>query len=289
MLSGFVRGSLSIIANPLDLRPSAVLGLHVHSVAIQIGGFAIYWYGILVAAGFLAGFFTASRRAPLSGISSEAISGLAPWIVVGTIVGARMLYVISYWQEEFAGKPLWEITFARRSGMVFYGGLIGASLATILYARVKKLPLWKLADVMAPSIALGHFFGRLGCLMTGCCYGRPTELPWAIHFPKDHWTHGARVHPTQIYESLLNLALLAGLSRFYRVKKFDGQIFSAYLLFYAMLRALVECFRGDYPVRYVGGWVTPAQLVSVGIFTTGAVLWYCLRPAKAPRTAVNNS
>jgi len=188
--------------------------------------------------------------------------------------------VISYWRQEFAGHSPWQI-FNLRSGLVFYGGLIGASLAVILKARLSHLPLWKLADVLAPSIALGHAFGRVGCLMTGCCYGRACDLPWAIRYPAGHETHpvgelATSVHPTQIYESLLNLALCLALAWLYRRKKFPGQVFATYLVGYAVLRAFVELFRGDYPVRYLGGHLTPGQLVSVGILLAGLVLFWKL-------------
>jgi len=141
----------------------------VHSVAFQIGRITIYWYGVLAAAGFLAAFWTSSRRAPREGFRPEVIVDLAPWLIGGALVGARILYVTSHWQEEFAGQPLWRIFALHRSGLVWYGGLIGASTATILYARQAKVSLWKLADIIAPSVALGHVFGRIGCLMTGCC------------------------------------------------------------------------------------------------------------------------
>ena len=248
----------------------------MHPVAFQIGNLSIYWYGILTAAGFLAGFWVAGRRVAAEGLRPEAIIDLAPWLLVGTIVGARAWYVASYWDSDFAGKPLAEIFMIRRSGLVFYGGLIGASLATVLYARIKKLPVWIIADILAPSIALGHAFGRMGCLMTGCCYGHPTQLPWAIHFPSDHWTRGAGVHPTQVYESALNLALFGALSWFYSRRKFNGQVFAVYLVAYSILRALVEMFRGDYSTHYLGGWATPGQLVSAGILMAGLLLYWRL-------------
>jgi phosphatidylglycerol:prolipoprotein diacylglycerol transferase len=265
----------------------------VHGIAFEIGGLQIYWYGILTAAGFLLAFWTAGRRAPRGGIPPEFVGDLAPWLIGGAVVGARLLYVISYWKEEFANAPFTEIFMLRRSGLVYYGGLIGASLATIGFAFWTKRPLWKVADVIAPSIALGHAFGRIGCLMTGCCYGRACDLPWAIHFPKDHWTGGIGVHPTQIYESILNLGLYSGLAWLFRSKRFDGQVFAVYLIAYAVLRAFVELFRGDYPVRYLGGMVTPAQLVSAAILLAGIVLYWILAgrknttvPPKAP-LAVN--
>ena len=253
----------------------------MHSVALQFGGFTIYWYGVLAALGFLVGFWTSTRRAPREGFSPEVVTDLAPWLIGGAIVGARVFYVATHWREEFAGQPLWDIFAFRRSGLVWYGGLIGASLATITFSRLKGISLWKLADVMAPSIALGHFFGRFGCLMTGCCYGRPTHLPWAIQFPKDHWTAGVPVHPTQIYEALLNGALYVALMWLYRRKKFDGQIFGAYLIGYAILRVAVESFRGDYPVYYLGGHVTPAQLLSAAILATGSLLLWKLSGVKS--------
>jgi phosphatidylglycerol:prolipoprotein diacylglycerol transferase len=151
---------------------------------------------------------------------------------------------------------------------------------------MKKLPLWKVADILAPSVALGYVFGRVGCLLNGCCYGRACSLPWAIRFPADNPlnppTHP--VHPTEVYESLLNLGLYAVLAWLFRRKKFDGQVFSVYLVSYALLRSFVEMFRGDYPEHqhYLGGWATPAHLVSIAILAAGLVL-LCLLPRPEPK------
>jgi phosphatidylglycerol:prolipoprotein diacylglycerol transferase len=256
----------------------------VHPIAFQLGPFSIHWYGVLVAVAFLLGLWTASRRAPLSGVSAEKIVDLGPWLIGGAIVGARALYVISFWRDQFAGKSFSEIFMVQHGGLVFYGGLIGAAVTALLYVRIKNLPLWKVADVLAPSIALGSVFGRLGCLMNGCCYGRACDLSWAITFPAGiNDTHpvgqpATPVHPTQIYDSLLNLGLYAALAWIYRRKKFDGQVFGLYLIGYAVLRSFVEVFRGDYPPEqhYLGGWATPGQLVSIPIFVTGLVLLWLL-------------
>ena len=242
----------------------------------------------MVALGFLAGLWTASRRSLRDGIPSERILDLGPWLIIAAILGARTLYVITFWREQFAGKPISEIFMVHHGGLVYYGGLIGASLACILYARLKQLPLWKLADIMAPSIALGYVFGRIGCLMNGCCYGRACSLPWAISFPRGNplGSPTTPVHPTQIYESLLSLCLYAGLASLFRRKKYDGQVFAAYLVSYAILRSVVETFRGDYPdyQHFLGGWATPAQLVSIGILAAGLILLWILS-RHAPRTA----
>ncbi len=252
----------------------------MEKVAFQFGNFAIYWYGVFVALGFLAGIWTAARRAPLQGLSPERVVDLGPWLIVGALVGARILYVLSYWNEQFREAPWWEVFMFRKGGLVFYGGFIGAALAGIIYIRAKRLPLMKVADTMAPSIPLGHAFGRLGCLMNGCCYGRVCHLPWAIHYPFGHETYPNAVHPTQIYESLLNLTLYFALARFYRKRRIEGQVFAAYLIGYAVLRFFVEFFRGDYPVRYLGGWATPAQLMSVLIFAVGLAFWQWLQKSR---------
>jgi phosphatidylglycerol:prolipoprotein diacylglycerol transferase len=256
----------------------------VDNIAFEILGFQVYWYGILAAAGFLLGFGTASRRAPRAGLKGEDVFNLAPWIIVGAVMGARLLYVVSYWDREFAGQPLWHV-LNMRSGLVYYGGLIGASLATIIYTRKNRVPLWRLADVIAPSIPLGHAFGRVGCFMTGCCYGRPTHLPWAVHFPADHWTHGIGVHPVQLYESSLNLLFYAFLAWIFQRRKFDGYVFAIYLIGYAILRAFTESFRGDYPNQYFLGILSPGQVVSIVIFILGAALWWIKRPARTARAA----
>ena len=252
----------------------------MHKIAFQLGPLTIHWYGVLVAAGFLAGLWTASRRGLRDQLAPERMVDLGTWVLLGALAGSRLLFVVSYWQEVFADQPWWKVFMIQEGGLVFYGGLIGASLTVVFYTRWKNLPLWKVADAFAPSIALGHVFGRLGCLMNGCCYGYPTNVPWALHFPPEHETHGGGVHPTEIYESLLNLGWYAVLASLYRRKKFDGQIFAIYLMAYAFLRSFVELFRGDYPVRYLGGYVTPGQLVSAGILMVGILLY-----AKLPRTA----
>jgi phosphatidylglycerol---prolipoprotein diacylglyceryl transferase len=254
----------------------------MHKIAFQFGPLAIHWYGVMVALGFLAGLWTASRRAPQDGIHPERILDLGPWLIVGAIVGSRLLFVISYWDEYFARQPWYEVFMIQRGGLVFYGGLIGSFAAGVIFIRWKKLPFLKVADVMAPSIALGHAFGRIGCLMNGCCYGKPTESFLAIHFPADHETEGVGVHPTEIYESVLNALLYLGLAWMFRRKKFDGQIFALYLLLYAVLRGTVECFRGDYS-SLILGWITPGQVASAVTFALGVVMWrLASRKAEAP-------
>jgi phosphatidylglycerol:prolipoprotein diacylglycerol transferase len=244
-------------------------------VAIQFGPFTIYWYGVMVATAILAGIWTAGRRGLRDNLRPDLFFDLLPWVVVGAILGARGLYAATYWRESFAGQPWWQVFAIWNGGLVFHGGLIGSATAVILFARRRHLPLWKLADALAPSIALGHVLGRFGCYLNGCCYGHPTTLPWAIHYPIEHDTHGAGIHPTQLYEASLDFGLYLALAWLYRRKKFDGQVFAVYLLVYAVLRSFVELFRGDYE-RPLAGWITPAHWVSLVLLGAGAVLMWKL-------------
>jgi phosphatidylglycerol:prolipoprotein diacylglycerol transferase len=256
----------------------------VHPIAFQIGSLTIHWYGVMVALAFLAGLWTATRRCVKDGLRPESMADLGPWLIVAGVVGARALYVITYWRESFAGQPWWEVFMIHHGGLVFYGGLIAAVLSAVVYVKWKKLPPMKVGDALAPSIALGHVFGRLGCFLNGCCYGSACALPWAVHFPTAHETGGAGVHPTQLYEAGLNLVLYAGLAWLHRRKRFDGQVFGLYLIAYALLRVGVEIFRGDYGAHRIGAF-TPGQVVSAVILAAGtAILWIQARGSK-PRTA----
>lgn len=258
----------------------------MQKIAFNLGSFSVHWYGLLLAIGFIVGLWTASRRATRDGIAPEKIFDSGAWLIIGAIIGARTLYVVSYWDRLmrdplFPQAPWTEIFMIQRGGLVFYGGLIGATASGLLYVWKRKLPLWKFADALAPSIALGYVPGRLGCLMNGCCYGRETAVPWAIQYPRDHETFPRLLHPTQIYDALLSLGLYAVLAWIHRRKKFDGQVFALYLVSYAIARSIVEVFRGDYSDRYLGGIATPAHLLSVAILMAGLILYRKLSRQKS--------
>jgi len=232
----------------------------------------------MIALAFLAGLWTATRRARRENISGEQIADIVLWLMIGSIIGARTAYVTTYWRDEFANQPLSEIFMIQHGGLVYYGGFIGAVIAGYIYLRWKKMPFWKTSDVLAPSIALGNAFGRIGCLLNGCCYGRPTDVPWAITFtnPLAHELSGTPLnvplHPTEIYDALDNFILYLLLAWLFRHKKFDGQVLATFLIGYAITRTFMECFRGDYPPDHIHYGLTPGELASVPIFIAGLLL-----------------
>ena len=247
----------------------------MHPIAFHLGSLTIHSYGVMVAVAFLAGLWTVTLRARLDPALRNS----------GAILGARIAYVTTYWKEQFAGQPLTEIFAIWNGGLVYYGGLIGAAVAGFICIRWKKMPLWKTADVFAPSVALGSVFGRIGCLLNGCCYGRACDLPWAISFPADNPLHPPTtpVHPTEIYDALLNLALYFFLARLFRRKKFDGQVFATFLICYSVTRAFVEHFRGDYSNLHYHLGLTPAQWIGVPIFIAGLLLAVLLSRRAEPK------
>jgi phosphatidylglycerol---prolipoprotein diacylglyceryl transferase len=250
----------------------------VHPILFHLGSLEIHTYGVLVATGFLIGITTAAWRAKSEGIEPERINDLGVWLVIAGMVGGKLFHIIFFWHDFLIGWRANGIA-SLREGFVFFGGFIGASLTTVVYARAKKLSLGKVADALAPSVALGHAFGRLGCFFEGCCFGKACTMPWAVKFPPPHVMAGIPAHPTQLYEAAGNLAIFAALSAYFRHKKFDGQIWWLYILSYGVLRFIVEFFRGDYAVYYFGVF-TLGQFIAVGMIVVALVGWkLCRRSA----------
>lgn len=222
----------------------------MHPRLLDLGPFTIYTYGVLLAAAFLLGLKVATTRARTRGLDAGRILDLGIYVIVAAIVGGKLLLLVTDF-SSFRANPA-EIMSLARSGGVFYGGLIFAVAVAFWYMRRHALPLWRTCDVFAPGIALGHAVGRLGCLMAGCCYGRPTSLPWGITFT-DPFTGsyvgtplGVALHPTQIYEALAETAILLGLLALERRRgSFPGRTFWTYILLYGLTRYAIEFFRGD--------------------------------------------
>lgn len=230
---------------------------------LNIGPFTLRTYGLFVALGMFVALQYVLRKAKKAGIPEESILDIGLYAIVAGLVGGRLAYValnFRYYSGNF-----WEIFRVWEGGMVFFGGLILGALAVILYVRKHpKLRLWALADIIAPAIALGHVFGRIGCFFAGCCYGKETTLPWAVKFTNEGALAPLNVclHPTQLYESAGSLAVFFFIDWYNRRKHAEGRAFWLYLFLYGMLRFHVEFLRGDERGGFVLG-MSPGQMVSL--------------------------
>ena len=258
----------------------------MHPELIRIGSFALPSYGLMLALGFLAGLWLVRRRAPAFGVEPDAASDIGIWLLLSGLVGSKLLLVIVEWPQYVSS---WSgLKDLARAGGVFYGGLIGALVATVVLLRKREIPFFTFADIAAPSVALGQSLGRVGCLLAGCCWGRECALPWAITFtdPKAHENVGVpldvALHPTQIYEAVGTLALCILLVVLER-RRYSGETFVRYLFGYALLRFTIELFRGD-PRGSVFGVLSTSQFIALCGVAVAAVLW-ALRRKTAPAPA----
>jgi phosphatidylglycerol:prolipoprotein diacylglycerol transferase len=192
-------------------------------------------------------------------------------------VGSRVLYVIINW-TTFSNDPI-EIIRIWHGGLVFYGGFIGACLVALWYLRKHDLSLWNTADILAPSIALGQFIGRLGCFFAGCCYGKPCDLPWAVTFSDfdSLAPTGVPLHPTQLYASINGLVIFLFLLFLRRRKSFEGQLFWVYVLLYGVSRSFIEVFRGDERGVIIEGLVSTSQFIGIIMAGVAVVMLWMLR------------
>jgi phosphatidylglycerol:prolipoprotein diacylglycerol transferase len=227
---------------------------------------SVYTYGVLLAAAYLLGLKLAMVRAKARNLDHTRVLDLGIYIIISALIGAKLLLLITDYRT-FVDNPRELLTLAR-SGGVFYGGLIVAVSVALWYIRRIGLPLWTTCDVFAPGIALGHVVGRLGCFFAGCCYGKPTDAPWAITFTNQFAAANVGtplnvpLHPTQLYEAgaeaIILVLLLATESR---GRPFAGRTFWLYMLLYAVSRYVIEIYRGD-PRGAVGIFST-SQFISV--------------------------
>ena len=214
-------------------------------ILFEIGDFSLHTYGLMIAIGVLFGLFSARSEARRLEINEDRILDVIFYMIVVAIVTSRLFFVATR-PAYFYANPL-EIVMIWKGGLVFYGGFIGAALTLILYVRAHRLPLAKTLDIAGISIPLGHFFGRIGCFFAGCCYGKPTDVPWAVTFshPDSLAPLGVALHPAQLYHAFGNLLIFLALFFIRRRQRFDGQIFLLYLLCYGIIRSIIEIFRGD--------------------------------------------
>ena len=238
----------------------------------------LHTYGILMFAGFVLGLWVAAKRARRYGIAERHIYDLGLYLIVGALVGAKALLIVLD-PVRFWDNP-WGFLGA---GGVFFGGLLGAVAASIWFFRSRGIPVWNGGDLMAPSIALGHGIGRLGCFAAGCCYGVPAEGLTAVTFTDIYASSVTGVplhtplHPTQLYEAGLELGLFLLLLWLAPRRRFPGQLFLTWALVYAAARFGIEFYRGDPRGFVLDGLLSTSQFLGIWMVAAAAIAFLVLR------------
>jgi phosphatidylglycerol:prolipoprotein diacylglycerol transferase len=246
----------------------------------HIGSFALPTYGFLVSMGVLLGLWISVRNAERLGIDGDKAWNFAILLVLSGIVGSKLLYIII---EGMTLREVFSINTLQFGG-VFSGGLLAAFVAAAWYVRRHHLPALGICDAFSPGLALGHAIGRVGCFAAGCCYGRETHHWWGVTFRNPlaysitGTPLGVPLEPTQLFECAVELANFFFLMWLLKRRKFDGQIFGAFLFIYGVARFFLEYLRDD-PGRgsVFGGAMSGTQLISIGLVLAGGFIWW-LRP-----------
>jgi phosphatidylglycerol:prolipoprotein diacylglycerol transferase len=244
---------------------------------IPYTNFTFNTYGFLLALAFVAGLFVMARLAARDGLDKQKVYDLGLWVLAASLIGSKALMVVAEWDSYYRDNPrqIFTLDFFR-SGGVFYGGFIGAVIASVMVMRVYKLPWWRTADACAPGIAIGQVIGRLGCFSAGCCWGKPTTAWCGVHFTDEGnritgvptmvsqltdpiqqrvWSERLaslgggdapiHLHPTQLYEAGATLLIFIALLLMLRRRRFHGQIILAYAILYSVARFIIEYWRDD--------------------------------------------
>jgi phosphatidylglycerol:prolipoprotein diacylglycerol transferase len=272
----------------------------VHPVLFRIGSYEVPSYGLLLTLAFAAGIWVARRRAAARGIDEERVLDVCMLILFSSILGARLLWVVTHLDQFQAPNGSWGDAlnpfrggaYVGFAGLSVLGGVVLATVAALAYLAWKKMPVLATADVLAPSVALGEGITRIGCFLNGCCYGLPCDAGFCLRFPADSPAaityHGAAVHPTQLYASVIGFLLFFALSALLRRSLFPGAVFGAFLAFQGVQRLLLDLVRHhDESVIWFEVGSTPFtanQGVSVALLAAGVIVLLMLRARTPART-----
>lgn len=254
----------------------------------------IYSYGFMLMVAFLVAISIARWRARKEGIDPNKITDLGIYLVCAGILGARLFFIIQFFDDY--KNNLFSIFKIYEGGLVYYGGLFTGIITLFLYVKKHHLPFLKIIDVVIPSAALGLGFGRIGCFLNGCCFGKiAPHIPWAMHFPRTldktgmvdgspaflhqyelglvHLSdmHTLPIHPTQLYSFLSDVALFFILSAFFRFRNRNGEVLLLFGIIYSVIRFCMELLRGDNPLLF--NFFTVAQIISIGMFIVSTSLF----------------
>jgi phosphatidylglycerol:prolipoprotein diacylglycerol transferase len=250
------------------------------------GAFSINGYGLMLALGFFIGIQLAIRQGEKENIDPALILKLIMWIFVAAIVGSRLLHVIAEEPRKYWEHPL-EILYVWRGGYAFYGGFLLSMAFMVIFCKRHELNFLKVADLFAPSVAIGLAFGRMGCFLAGCCYGKEWAHPLAVTFPAETLgkAHMALI-PTQTLSSFKGIGIFLLLTYLYPKKRFHGQIFFTFLIVYSIARSAIEFLRDDHRGAFLGNTVSTSQLISILIVSVLLVAFAARR--LRPKRVVNS-
>lgn len=269
----------------------------MHPIAFSLGSnFDIHWYGVCMAVGFLCFLWTLRHFGRGTARTEDYISNLLTLLILSGIGGARAAYVIEHWSAEYAMDPM-SILNIRQGGLMFYGGLLCAWIALLVFIRVKHEKPLDFLDFVVTALPLGHACGRIGCFFEGCCFGAITHGPLGVVYPMGShvWSHQVAqgliertsealpVYPSQLFESAGLILLYVLLYRHYWQRKHAGEQVAIYCLSYAILRFTIEMFRSD--IRAHVGMFTISQFISLCLFLFGfgLLLYLHYRGTPAPK------
>ncbi|ADY73938.1 Prolipoprotein diacylglyceryl transferase [Desulfurobacterium thermolithotrophum DSM 11699] len=246
----------------------------MYPILFKIGPITIYTYGVMVALGIFFGSLILMKLAEKEGIPSKDIADTAFWTVIAGIIGARVFFFL--YNPQYL-DPWYRLFFFWEGGLVWYGGVIFGALTAVYFIKKRKIPFWKFADIVAIPLSVGLGFGRIGCTMAGCCYGKECDAPFAIIFHDPHSAAplGIPLYPTQPISSAANFLIAGILYLLYRRKKATGEIFGFYLIFYGIFRFLIEFWRAT--PKEILGMMSNNQVISIIMVATGLVIVYYRR------------
>jgi phosphatidylglycerol:prolipoprotein diacylglycerol transferase len=236
----------------------------------SIGPLTIHTYGLFVALGFTVALLVTLRMGKAQGIKTQQVMDMGFIMILMAIIGSRLTYVIMNF-SRYRANPI-DIVRIWEGGLVFSGGLVAVVIVMAWYIRRHHLSFWRMGDLWAPGIAIGQAIGRLGCSMAGCCYGKPTDLPWAVTFthPQSLAPLNTPLHPTQLYAALTGFIIFLVLMFLNAKKQFQGQVFIWFLILHSTARLFMERFRGDERGLIAGTEMSMTQLLTL-LVLLGAV------------------
>lgn len=240
----------------------------MHNDLLKIGPVTLHGYGLMIGLGIVFALMAGLWLAKKKKLVADEIYNLTFLCVILGFLSAKVLFCIVEW-KQFIKDPL---SMLGSDGFVVYGGIVGAALFAALYCRYKKLDFWKYYDVILPSVAIAQGFGRIGCFLAGCCYGRETHSSIGVTFRHSLYApNNVSLYPTQLFSSAGCFIMAAILFIYLKKDRKTGTAGSLYLIMYSIGRSVIECFRNDY--RGAIGPLSTSQFISIFILLVGIVLF----------------